>query len=107
MGLILTVHRFGFIKYHNYVDAENCIRGFYHRGYEAKFARVSNCTCRGWRIYLLSLRFQKSHNSRLKDLARPDNTNLYVSNLPRLINEEVGMQMLETRNSFIDTLSRV
>ncbi|KAL9102957.1 MAG: hypothetical protein Q9163_001944 [Psora crenata] len=65
---------FGFIKYHNYVDAENCIRGFYHRGYEAKFAR-------------------KSHNSRLKDLASPDNTNLYVSNLPRLITE-AGLQAM-------------
>jgi hypothetical protein len=26
--------------YHNYVDAENCIRGFFFRGYEAKFAKV-------------------------------------------------------------------
>lgn len=26
--------------YHNFVNAENCIRGFYHRGYEAKFAKV-------------------------------------------------------------------
>ncbi|KAL9126446.1 MAG: hypothetical protein Q9217_004502 [Psora testacea] len=65
---------FGFIKYHNYIDAENCIRGFYHRGYEAKFAR-------------------KSHNSRLKDLASPENTNLYVSNLPRLITE-AGLQAM-------------
>ena len=32
--------RFGFIKYGNYWDAENCIRAFWHRGYEAKFARV-------------------------------------------------------------------
>lgn len=33
---------FGFIKYGNYWDAENCIRAFWHRGYEAKFARVSH-----------------------------------------------------------------
>ena len=33
---------FGFIKYHNFHDGENCIRGFFHWGYEAKWARVSN-----------------------------------------------------------------
>ena len=32
--------RFGFVEYHNYDDGENCIRGFYHLGYEAKWARV-------------------------------------------------------------------
>lgn len=36
----LTGDRYGFIKYYNFVDAENCIRGFYYRGYEAKFAKV-------------------------------------------------------------------
>ncbi|KAL8807268.1 MAG: hypothetical protein Q9182_000773 [Xanthomendoza sp. 2 TL-2023] len=59
---------FGFIKYLNYNDAENCIRGFYYRKYEAKFARVG-------------------HNERLKTLANPDNTNLYLSNLPKNMNE--------------------
>lgn len=39
-GLLLTSCRFGFIKYHNFIAAENCIRAFYHLGYEAKFARV-------------------------------------------------------------------
>lgn len=33
-------YRFGFIKYHNFVDGENCIRGFFHWGYEAKWARA-------------------------------------------------------------------
>ena len=33
-------YSFGFIKYHNFVDGENCIRGFFHWGYEAKWARV-------------------------------------------------------------------
>ena len=33
--------RFGFVKYHNYEDAENCIRGFHYLGYEVSFARVS------------------------------------------------------------------
>ena len=32
--------RFGFVKYHNYEDAENCIRGFHYLGYEVSFARV-------------------------------------------------------------------
>ncbi|KAL8782666.1 MAG: hypothetical protein Q9213_005205 [Squamulea squamosa] len=59
---------FGFIKYHNYIDAENCIRGFYYRKYEAKYARVG-------------------HNERLKTLANPNNTNLYLSNLPKNMNE--------------------
>ncbi|KAI4172047.1 MAG: hypothetical protein LQ343_003794 [Gyalolechia ehrenbergii] len=59
---------FGFIKYHNYTDAENCIRGFYYRKYEAKYARVG-------------------HNERLKTLANPNNTNLYLSNLPKNMNE--------------------
>jgi hypothetical protein len=33
--------RFGFIKYHNFEDAEDCIRGFHYLGYEVSFARVS------------------------------------------------------------------
>ena len=37
---INTERSFGFIKYHNFEEAENCIRGFYYRKYEAKFARV-------------------------------------------------------------------
>lgn len=36
----LTSSRYGFIMYHNYDDAENCIRAFYFLGYEAKFAKV-------------------------------------------------------------------
>jgi hypothetical protein len=31
---------FGFIKYHNFEDAEDCIRGFHYLGYEVSFARV-------------------------------------------------------------------
>ena len=37
----MVVNSFGFIMYHNYFDAENCIRCFYYLGYEAKFAKVS------------------------------------------------------------------
>lgn len=39
----LTYHdSFGFIKYHNFADAEDCIRGFHYLGYEVSFARVSH-----------------------------------------------------------------
>lgn len=31
---------YGFIKYYNFKDAENCIRGFHYLGYEVSFARV-------------------------------------------------------------------
>lgn len=42
MRLVLahTRYRFGFIKYHNFEDAEDCIRGFHYLGYEVSFARV-------------------------------------------------------------------
>lgn len=36
----LTLYSFGFIKYHNFDDAEGCIRGFHFLGYEVSFARV-------------------------------------------------------------------
>ena len=72
---------FGFIKYHNFVDGENCIRGFFHWGYEAKWARVS-------------------HNEKLKTLGDPENTNLYVSNLPADMNEAVSDQDTFT-NTFL------
>ncbi|KAH0266981.1 RNA-binding domain-containing protein, partial [Aureobasidium melanogenum] len=59
---------FGFVKYHNYEDAENCIRGFHYLGYEVSFAR-------------------ESFYSKLKTFADEGNTNLYVSNLPKSLNE--------------------
>ncbi|KAF2721612.1 RNA-binding domain-containing protein [Polychaeton citri CBS 116435] len=63
---------FGFVKYHNYEDAENCIRGFHYLGYEVSFAR-------------------ESFYSKLKTFADEANTNLYVSNLPKSMNEhELG-----------------
>ena len=39
---LIRVHRYGFIQYNNFTQSENCIRGFYHLGYEAKFARVTS-----------------------------------------------------------------
>ncbi|KAK4983282.1 hypothetical protein LTR66_008884 [Elasticomyces elasticus] len=63
---------FGFVRYHNYKDAEDCIRGFHYLGYEVSFAR-------------------ESFYSKLKTFADDHNTNLYVSNLPKEMNEhELG-----------------
>lgn len=78
---------FGFIKYHNYEDAENCIRGFYYRKYEAKYARVRPSP---WLERSFTDKPQVGHNERLKTLANPNNTNLYLSNLPKHMNEAVG-----------------
>jgi hypothetical protein len=61
-------HRYGFVKYHNYKDAEDCIRAFHAQGYETSFAR-------------------ESFYSQLKKLAAPESTNLYISNLPKVFNE--------------------
>ncbi|KAI1103124.1 hypothetical protein F4804DRAFT_333623 [Jackrogersella minutella] len=57
---------FGFAKFYDVRDSENCIRGFYRRGYEVGFARAS-----------------ESFNSRLRQEGDPSTTNLYLSNLPR------------------------
>ncbi|KAH7395206.1 hypothetical protein DE146DRAFT_633548 [Phaeosphaeria sp. MPI-PUGE-AT-0046c] len=59
---------FGFIKYHNFEDAEDCIRGFHYLGYEVSFAR-------------------ESFYSKLKKFSDEGNTNLYVSNIPKNFNE--------------------
>ncbi|KAJ4379603.1 hypothetical protein N0V86_004784 [Didymella sp. IMI 355093] len=59
---------FGFIKYHNFEDAEDCIRGFHYLGYEVSFAR-------------------ESFYSKLKKFSDDGNTNLYVSNIPKNMNE--------------------
>ncbi|PVH94928.1 hypothetical protein DM02DRAFT_660611 [Periconia macrospinosa] len=59
---------FGFIKYHNFEDAEDCIRGFHYLGYEVSFAR-------------------ESFYSKLKKFSDENNTNLYVSNIPKCMNE--------------------
>ncbi|KAJ8107938.1 hypothetical protein OPT61_g8523 [Boeremia exigua] len=59
---------FGFIKYHNFEDAEDCIRGFHYLGYEVSFAR-------------------ESFYSKLKKFSDDGNTNLYVSNVPKNMNE--------------------
>lgn len=37
---LITLSRFGFVKYFTYEDCENCIRGFFHLGYQASYAQV-------------------------------------------------------------------
>ena len=37
---ILISGRFGFVKYYSPASAENCIRGFFHLGYQASYAQV-------------------------------------------------------------------
>ncbi|KAK4251551.1 hypothetical protein C7999DRAFT_37586 [Corynascus novoguineensis] len=59
---------FGFAKFADVRDSEKCIRGFYHLGYEVGFAR-------------------ESFNARLKAEGDETSTNLYLSNLPKRLNE--------------------
>ncbi|KAK0627221.1 hypothetical protein B0T14DRAFT_579187 [Immersiella caudata] len=59
---------FGFAKFADVSDSEKCIRGFYELGYEVGFAR-------------------ESFNARLKAEGDESSTNLYLSNLPKNINE--------------------
>ncbi|OBT60123.1 hypothetical protein VE03_10160 [Pseudogymnoascus sp. 23342-1-I1] len=59
---------FGFVEYCDVRDSEKCIRGFYAQGYEVSFAK-------------------ESFNSRLKAKGDHSSTNLYVSNLPKSMNE--------------------
>ncbi|PGH18411.1 hypothetical protein AJ79_00480 [Helicocarpus griseus UAMH5409] len=54
---------FGFVQFFSFDACENCIRGFFHLGYQASFA-------------------QKSRNSRLKDLEDKSSTNIYCTNVP-------------------------
>ncbi|OBT74805.1 hypothetical protein VF21_06424 [Pseudogymnoascus sp. 05NY08] len=63
-----TCKGFGFAKYFDVRDSEKCIRGFFAKGYEVGFAR-------------------ESFNSRLKAKGDHSSTNLYVSNLPKDMNE--------------------
>ncbi|VUC25375.1 unnamed protein product [Clonostachys rosea] len=63
---------FGFAKFTDPKSSEMCIRGFHRLGYEVGFAR-------------------ESFNSRLKAQGDEGSTNLYISNLPKSLNEvELG-----------------
>lgn len=61
---------FGFVMYYSPAAAENCIRGFFHLGFQASYA-------------------QKSRNSRLKDLEDRTSTNIYCTGVPIEWNESV------------------
>lgn len=62
---------FGFVMYFSPAAAENCIRGFFHLGFQASYA-------------------QKSRNSRLKDLEDKASTNIYCTGVPIEWNESVS-----------------
>ena len=96
---LMERYRFGFIRYHNFVDGENCIRGFFHWGYEAKWARVLRFLIGKHFQFADDMAFQVSHNEKLKNLGDPDNTNLYVSNLPADLNEAVSNKYSDLRTS--------
>ncbi|KAI5820982.1 hypothetical protein BZA77DRAFT_331524 [Pyronema omphalodes] len=64
-----TCKGYGFARFETKLDAEHCIRGLMSLNYEAGFAR-------------------ESFNARLKTLADPNSTNIYVSNLPRSMSEK-------------------
>src|SRR5690349_9542240 len=76
---------FGFAKYFDVRDSETCIRGFYKLGYEVGFARV--CGTPSLDMFLPTDSLQESFNSRLKAKGDQSSTNLYVSNLPKNMNE--------------------
>ena len=81
---------FGFAKFKDVKNSERCIRGFYSRGYEVGFARVSEIlSC--CRFSDIQLTYKKeSFNARLKAEGDEGSTNLYISNLPKDINESVS-----------------
>jgi len=63
--------------YYSPASAENCIRGFFHRGFQASYA-------------------QKSRNARLKDLEDRLSTNIYCTSVPIEWNEAVRVNMYQT-----------
>lgn len=72
-------------------DSEKCIRGFYQLGYEVGFAR-------------------ESFNARLKAEGDEGSTNLYLSNLPKNLNEAVSCsvdKICSTTLTFIQELNSI
>jgi hypothetical protein len=69
-------------------DSEKCIRGFYQLGYEVGFAR-------------------ESFNARLKAEGDEGSTNLYLSNLPKNLNEAVSHSVGELLFGHTDISSGV
>jgi len=58
-----------------------CIIGLSGYGYQCSFAKVSLSRMLGL--------LQESFSNRLKELSEPSNTNLYISNLPLDVDEQV------------------
>lgn len=67
---------FGFAKFVDGGNSDACIRGFYRLGYEVGFAR-------------------ESFNARLKAEGDELSTNLYISNLPKDVNESMLIQIFD------------
>ena len=82
--------RFGFAKFYDVRNSEMCIRGFHRLGYEVGFARVSPKSPNHFGSPHIRLTVaQESFNSRLKAEGDEESTNLYISNLPKTLNEVV------------------
>lgn len=81
---------YGFARYETVEQAEDCIRGLVSLKYEAGFARVYDFHSTISYFILIQSSYQESFNARLKTLADPNSTNVYVSNLPRSMNEKAS-----------------
>ena len=71
-------------------DSEKCIKGFYYLGYEVGFARVGHESCLRFVAAPGADVMQESFNARLKAEGDDSSTNLYLSNLPKYLNEQVS-----------------
>ena len=91
---------FGFAKFRDVRDSEKCIRGFHSLGYEVGFARVSFAhpfVEAHVRTRSTDAAWQESFNSRLKAEGDESSTNLYISNLPKHMNEMVSARHVPWR----------
>jgi hypothetical protein len=78
--------------YYSPASAENCIRGFFHLGFQASYAQVSSH--RPPPLKHTADLNQKSRNSRLKDLEDRSSTNIYCTGVPIDWNESVSLIMV-------------
>lgn len=73
--------RFGFAKFEVIEQGVACIVALSQAGYQCSFAKVQT----SWSL----ADCQESFSNRLKELSEPSNTNLYLSNLPLDVDEQV------------------
>jgi hypothetical protein len=78
-------YSFGFAKFQTIEQGVACIIGLSGYGYQCSFAKVLS-------LRLISLS-QESFSNRLKELSEPGNTNLYISNLPLDVDEQVTLYL--------------